>query len=53
MVFDDTPDHLTVEVVHQIYPGLEDPGVARVLRPGNKPRLVSTSLQPVALAASA
>jgi len=53
VVFDDTPDHLTVEVVHQIYPGLEDPGIARVLRPNAGPRLVSSSLQPVALAASA
>jgi phosphonate transport system ATP-binding protein len=52
VVFDDTPDHLTAEVVHQIYPGLEDPGIARVLRPGNRPRLVS-SIPPVALAASA
>ena len=51
-MFDDTPDHLTAEVVHQIYPGLEDPGIARVLRPGNRPRLVS-SIPPVALAASA
>jgi phosphonate transport system ATP-binding protein len=53
VVFDDTPDHLTVDVVHQIYPGLEDPGVARVLRPNAGPRLVSNSLNPVALAASA
>ena len=52
VVFDDTPDHLTVDVVHQIYPGLEDPGIARVLRPGAGPRLVS-SIPPVALAASA
>jgi phosphonate transport system ATP-binding protein len=51
VVFDDTPDHLTVDVVHQIYPGLEDPGVARVLRPGNKSR--PGPFQPVALAASA
>ena len=28
VVFDDTPDHLTPEIVHQIYPGLEDPGIA-------------------------
>jgi phosphonate transport system ATP-binding protein len=53
VVFDDTPDHLTVDVVHQIYPGLEDPGVARVLRPNAGPRLVSDSIPPVALAASA
>lgn len=53
VVFDDTPDHLTAEVVHQIYPGLEDPGIARVLRPGAGPRLVPISTSPVALAASA
>lgn len=33
VVFDDTPDHLTSEIVHQIYPGLEDPGISRVLKP--------------------
>jgi phosphonate transport system ATP-binding protein len=51
VVFDDTPDHLTPEIVHQIYPGLEDPGIARVLRPGavTRPKLVA----PTAIAASA
>ena len=29
----DTPDQLTSEIVHQIYPGLEDPGISRVLKP--------------------
>jgi phosphonate transport system ATP-binding protein len=33
VVFDDTPDQLTSEIVHQIYPGLEDPGISRVLKP--------------------
>jgi len=33
VIFDDTPDQLTSEIVHQIYPGLEDPGIARVLKP--------------------
>ena len=33
VIFDDTPDHLTAEIVHKIYPGLEDPGISRVLRP--------------------
>lgn len=33
VIFDDTPDHLTSEIVHEIYPGLEDPGISRVLRP--------------------
>jgi phosphonate transport system ATP-binding protein len=33
VIFDDTPDHLTTEIVHQIYPGLEDPGISRVLKP--------------------
>ena len=51
VVFDDTPDHLTPEIVHQIYPGLEDPGIGRVLRPGavTRPTLVTTT----AIAASA
>ncbi|WP_083533419.1 phosphonate ABC transporter ATP-binding protein [Bosea sp. WAO] len=33
VIFDDTPDHLTAEIVHKIYPGLEDPGISRVLKP--------------------
>lgn len=33
VIFDDTPDQLTTEIVHQIYPGLEDPGIARMLKP--------------------
>ena len=33
VIFDDTPDQLTSEIVHQIYPGLEDPGISRVLKP--------------------
>jgi phosphonate transport system ATP-binding protein len=51
VMFNDTPDHLTAEVVHRIYPGLEDPGISRVLRPnaGNRPTVVS----PIAIAATA
>ena len=30
VVFDGPPDELTDDVVHRIYPGLDDPGVARV-----------------------
>ncbi|GAU85566.1 phosphonate ABC transporter ATP-binding protein [Bosea sp. BIWAKO-01] len=33
VIFDDAPDQLTSEIVHQIYPGLEDPGISRVLKP--------------------
>jgi phosphonate transport system ATP-binding protein len=33
VIFDDTPDQLTAEIVHKIYPGLEDPGISRVLKP--------------------
>ncbi len=33
IVFDGPPEDLTAEIVHQIYPGLEDPGIARILRP--------------------
>ena len=32
VVFDGAPERLSAEVVHRIYPGLEDPGIARVLR---------------------
>jgi phosphonate transport system ATP-binding protein len=42
VVFDDTPDHLTTEIVHQIYPGLEDPGISRVLRPNAGARATIT-----------
>ena len=33
VVFDGTPGPLTADVIHRIYPGLEDPGIARVLGP--------------------
>jgi phosphonate transport system ATP-binding protein len=32
IVFDDTPGNLTLEVVQSIYPGLDDPGMTRLLR---------------------
>jgi phosphonate transport system ATP-binding protein len=32
IIFDDTPDKLTLDVIHRIYPGLEDPGMERLLR---------------------
>ena len=32
VVFDDTPENLTLDMIHRIYPGLEDPGMARILR---------------------
>jgi phosphonate transport system ATP-binding protein len=32
VVFDGPPERLSSEIVHRIYPGLEDPGIARVLR---------------------
>ena len=32
VVFDGAPERLSSEIVHRIYPGLEDPGIARVLR---------------------
>ena len=40
VIFDDTPDQLTSEIVHQIYPGLEDPGISRVLKPRPASQLV-------------
>ncbi|HVL73330.1 MAG TPA: phosphonate ABC transporter ATP-binding protein [Beijerinckiaceae bacterium] len=33
IIFDGPPDRLTIDIVHRIYPGLEDPGIARILRP--------------------
>jgi phosphonate transport system ATP-binding protein len=32
VIFDDVPENLTVDIVHKIYPGLDDPGMARILR---------------------
>jgi phosphonate transport system ATP-binding protein len=32
IVFDDAPDKLTLEIVNGIYPGLDDPGIARLMR---------------------
>ncbi|MGE0714036.1 MAG: phosphonate ABC transporter ATP-binding protein [Alphaproteobacteria bacterium] len=42
IVFDGAPDALTAEMVHRIYPGLEDPGIARVLR--RSPGIVPAAL---------
>jgi phosphonate transport system ATP-binding protein len=39
VVFDGPPEDLTSEIVHEIYPGLEDPGIARVLRTPSRPLL--------------
>jgi phosphonate transport system ATP-binding protein len=47
IVFDGPPEDLTAEIVHQIYPGLEDPGIARILRP-RRPAVVATALPTVA-----
>jgi phosphonate transport system ATP-binding protein len=48
VVFDGPPEDLTSEIVHEIYPGLEDPGIARVLR--TPPRPVLTEFAAVATA---
>ncbi len=32
IIFDDTPDQLTVDIIHRIYPGLEDEGMERLLK---------------------
>lgn len=32
IIFDDVPEALTVDMIHRIYPGLDDPGMARILR---------------------
>jgi len=36
IIFDDTPDKLTLDTIHRIYPGLEDPGMERLLRTDRK-----------------
>jgi phosphonate transport system ATP-binding protein len=41
IVFDDTPDNLTLEVVQSIYPGLDDPGMTRLLRSERAQRVAS------------
>jgi phosphonate transport system ATP-binding protein len=33
VIFDGVPSELTSDVVHRIYPGLEDPGIGRILSP--------------------
>jgi phosphonate transport system ATP-binding protein len=33
VIFDGVPSALTSDVVHRIYPGLEDPGIGRILMP--------------------
>jgi phosphonate transport system ATP-binding protein len=33
VIFDGAPARLTSDIVHRIYPGLEDPGIGRVLNP--------------------
>lgn len=35
IIFDDAPANLTVEVLHRIYPGLEDENIVRLLRGSN------------------
>ena len=34
ITFDDAPENLTADIIHRIYPGLEDPGMSRMLRRG-------------------
>ena len=29
VIFDGAPDKLTVDIIHRIYPGLDDPGIER------------------------
>jgi phosphonate transport system ATP-binding protein len=37
VMFDGVPSELTSDVVHRIYPGLEDPGIERILAPSAAP----------------
>jgi phosphonate transport system ATP-binding protein len=37
VIFDGVPAELTSDVVHRIYPGLEDPGIGRILAPSATP----------------
>ena len=39
VIFDGPPEALTLDMVHRIYPGLDDPGIARILRPDAAPAL--------------
>jgi phosphonate transport system ATP-binding protein len=51
IIFDDTPDKLTLEMIHRIYPGLEDPGMERLLRGDRRPK--SQSVTPLTRVATA
>ena len=52
VVFDDVPENLTLDVIHQIYPGLDDPGMARILRFERDTR-ATPPMSTIALAATA
>lgn len=49
IVFDDTPERLTLEVVQSIYPGLDDPGMTRLLR-SERERPRPTAMPRIAMA---
>jgi phosphonate transport system ATP-binding protein len=51
VIFDGTPDKLTLEIIHRIYPGLEDPGMERMLRADRRPK--PQAIPPLARVATA
>ena len=52
IIFDDVPEKLTADMIQQIYPGLDDPGMARLLRFDRERRSAAVPTYP-ALAATA
>jgi phosphonate transport system ATP-binding protein len=50
VVFDGAPSAVTSEIVHRIYPGLEDPGIGRVLTPSVDPLSLATARVAIAAA---
>jgi phosphonate transport system ATP-binding protein len=50
VMFDGVPSELTSDVVHRIYPGLEDPGIERILAPSAAPAPLVTARAAIAAA---
>lgn len=48
--FDGAPSQLTSDIVHRIYPGLEDPGIGRILAPSAAPAPLATVRAAIAAA---
>ena len=50
VIFDGVPSELTSDVVHRIYPGLEDPGIGRLLTPSVAPEPLAAAHAAIAAA---